>query len=30
MDKSVFSGAEVVTHYNETFSGNKIIASYNL
>ena len=30
LDKSVFSGAEVVTHYNETFSGNKIIASYNL
>ncbi len=30
MDKSVFSGAEVVTHYNETFNGNKIISSYNL
>lgn len=30
MDKSVFSGAAVVTHYNETFNGNRIIASYNL
>ena len=30
MDKSVFSGAAVVTHYNETFSGNRIISSYNL
>lgn len=29
-DKSVFSGAEVVTCYNETFNGNKIISSYNL
>ncbi len=30
MDRSVFSGAEIVTHYNETYSGNKIISSYNL
>ena len=30
MDKSVFSGAAVVTHYNETFNGNRIISSYNL
>ena len=30
MDKSVFSGSAVVTHFNETFSGNRIIASYNL
>ena len=27
---SVFSGAAVVTHFNETFSGNRIITSYNL
>ena len=30
MDKSIFSGSEVVNHYNETFSGNKIISAYNL
>ncbi len=30
VDKSVFSGADVVTHYNETFTGNRTIASYNL
>lgn len=30
MDKSVFSGAAVVTHFNETYSGNRIISSYNL
>lgn len=30
MDKSVFSGSAVVTHYNEAFSGNRIISSYNL
>ena len=30
MDKTVFSGAAVVSHYNETFSGNRIISSYNL
>ena len=30
MDKSVFSGAAVVTHFNETYNGNRIISSYNL
>lgn len=30
MDKTVFSGAAVMTHFNETYSGNRIIASYNL
>ncbi|MBQ8784962.1 MAG: ABC transporter ATP-binding protein [Alphaproteobacteria bacterium] len=30
MDKTVFSGAAVMSHYNETFSGNRIITSYNL
>ena len=30
MDKTVFSGSAVVTHFNETFSGNRIISSYNL
>ena len=30
MDKTVFSGSAVVTHYNETFNGNRIISSYNL
>lgn len=30
MDKSVFSGAVVSTHYNETFNGNRVITSYNL
>ena len=30
MDKSVFSGSAVVTHFNETYSGNRIISSYNL
>ena len=29
-DKSIFSGSVVMTHYNETFNGNRIIASYNL
>lgn len=28
--QSVFTSAEVVTHYNETFSGNRVISSYNL
>lgn len=28
--KTVFTSAEVVTHYNETFSGNRVISSYNL
>ena len=30
VDKSVFSGSAVVTHFNESFSGNRIISSYNL
>ncbi len=30
MDRSIFSGAQVATHYNETFNGNRVIASYNL
>jgi subfamily B ATP-binding cassette protein MsbA len=30
MDKTIFSGSAVVTHYNETFNGNRIITSYNL
>ena len=30
MDKTVFSGSRVMTHFNETYSGNRIIASYNL
>lgn len=30
MDKTVFSGAAVMSHYNETYNGNRIIASYNL
>ncbi len=30
MDKTVFSGSAVMSHYNETYSGNRIIASYNL
>lgn len=30
MDKTVFSGSEVVTHFNESFSGNRIVTSYNL
>lgn len=30
MDKTVFSSAAVITNYNETFSGNRIISSYNL
>ena len=30
MDKTIFSGAAVMTHYNETFSGNRIVTSYNL
>ncbi|MBR1841047.1 MAG: ATP-binding cassette domain-containing protein [Alphaproteobacteria bacterium] len=28
--KTVFTNAETITHYNEAFSGNRIIASYNL
>lgn len=30
MDKTVFSGAAVITHYNEAFNGNRIVSSYNL
>ena len=30
MDKTIFSGAAVISHFNETFNGNRIIASYNL
>lgn len=30
MDKTVFSGAQVMTHYNEAFSGNRVVSSYNL
>ncbi len=29
-DKNIFSSSVVMTHYNETFNGNRIIASYNL
>jgi subfamily B ATP-binding cassette protein MsbA len=29
-DKTVFSSSAIVTHFNETFSGNRIITSYNL
>ena len=30
MKKTVNTGAAVMTHFNETYSGNRIIASYNL
>ena len=30
MSKTIFSGSAVMTHYNETFSGNRIVTSYNL
>lgn len=30
MKETVFSGAKVVTHFNETFNGNRVITSYNL
>ena len=30
MDKTIFSGGAVMQHFNETYSGNRIIASYNL
>lgn len=30
MGKVVATGAAVMTHYNETYSGNRIISSYNL
>lgn len=29
-DKNIFSSGLVMTHFNETFSGNRIISSYNL
>lgn len=29
-EKTVFTNAEVVTHYNEAFGGSKVISSYNL
>lgn len=28
--QAVFSGAGIATHYNEAFSGNRIVSSYNL
>lgn len=30
MTKNLFSSAEMLTHYNETFNGNRVISSYNL
>lgn len=30
MSQTVKSGAQVVTHYNEAFGGNRVITSYNL
>lgn len=30
MDKTIFSGSAVMTHYNETFNGNRVVTSYNL
>lgn len=30
MEKSVFAGGNIATHYNETFSGNRVVTSYNL
>jgi subfamily B ATP-binding cassette protein MsbA len=30
LSKSVFTGADIITTYNETFAGNKTIQSYNL
>ena len=29
-DKNIFSSSAVITHFNETYSGNRIISSYNL
>ncbi|MBR6663400.1 MAG: ATP-binding cassette domain-containing protein, partial [Alphaproteobacteria bacterium] len=29
-DKNIFSSAAVMTHFNETYSGHRIISSYNL
>ncbi len=30
MEKSVYAGGNIATHYNETYSGNRVITSYNL
>ena len=30
MNKTIFSGGEVMKHFNESFSGNRIISAYNL
>lgn len=30
MHKTVFSGSQIMTHYNEAFGGNRVISSYNL
>ena len=30
VEESVFTGSEVITHYNEVFGGNRIVSSYNL
>ena len=30
MDQTIFSGARAMTHYNEVFSGNRVISSFNL
>nr|WP_205562359.1 ABC transporter ATP-binding protein [Pectobacterium aquaticum] len=30
VDKTVFSGAVISTYYNEAFSGNRVVTSYNL
>ena len=30
MNKTVFSGSALITHYNEAFNGNRVVASYNL
>lgn len=30
MDKTVFSGARVMTYYNEAYAGNRVVTSFNL
>lgn len=30
MEKSVYAGGNIATHYNETFNGNRVVTSYNL
>ena len=30
MDRTIFSGAAVMTHYNEAFTGNRVVSSFNL